>query len=141
MSSAAPDPAESQEANPLAVALIAALSADRSALDELRRLIATEDSGPDVAVPPAYTANTLATALGVSPKTIRNAIARGELAAVKRGGRWIVSAAAVDAWAGTDDVARRPRRRVRSKGRRPGPLAAALVELESRDSGRRIAGP
>jgi len=136
MSSVVPVSVEDQEAHPLAVALIAALLADRGALDELRRLVATEKSRPEAAAPQIYTANTLATALGVSPKTIRNAIARGELAAVKRGGRWIVSAGAVDAWAGADGGELRRRSRARH-----GPLTAALVDLEGRDSRRRIAGP
>jgi excisionase family DNA binding protein len=47
----------------------------------------------------AYTVASLASELGVSPKTIRCAIARRELRAVKRGSRWIISAEAVNEWA------------------------------------------
>jgi Helix-turn-helix domain len=39
---------------------------------------------------PAYTVASLAAELGVSQKAIRGAIARGELAAVKRGARWLI---------------------------------------------------
>ena len=85
-------PPEDPQSHSLAGALIAALLADRSALEALRRLVAPEDCGADAPAPLAYTANTLAAELGVSPRTIRNAITRGELAAVKRGGRWIPAA-------------------------------------------------
>jgi excisionase family DNA binding protein len=47
----------------------------------------------------AYTVASLASELRVSPKTIRCAIARRELRAVKRGSRWIISAEAVSEWA------------------------------------------
>lgn len=40
----------------------------------------------------AYTVVSLAAELGVSPKTVRSAIARRELAAVKRGARWLIPA-------------------------------------------------
>jgi excisionase family DNA binding protein len=53
----------------------------------------------------AYTVASLATELGISQKAIRRAIGRGELPAVKRGSRWIISADAVHAWA----TRRRPR--------------------------------
>jgi excisionase family DNA binding protein len=57
----------------------------------------------------AYTVASLATELGVSQKTIRCAIARPELPAVKRGSRWIISAEAVHSWA-TAPERRRTRR-------------------------------
>lgn len=47
----------------------------------------------------AYTVASLAEELAVSPKAIRCAITRGELRGVKRGSRWIISAAAVEEWA------------------------------------------
>lgn len=46
----------------------------------------------------AYTVDSLATEVGVSPKAIRCAITRGELTAVKRGSRWIISSDAVAEW-------------------------------------------
>lgn len=54
----------------------------------------------------AYTVDTLAAELGMSPKAIRCAIARGELRGVKRGSRWIISADAIDAWASTPNPRR-----------------------------------
>lgn len=54
---------------------------------------------PDGAQPPAYTVATLAQELALSQRAIRGAIERGELAAIKRGGRWIIAAQAVAAWA------------------------------------------
>lgn len=47
----------------------------------------------------AYTVDSLAAELSVSPKAIRCAIARGELRGVKRGSRWVISADAVTEWA------------------------------------------
>ena len=96
--------------------------------DELRRelgaLLARIDaSDPPSAEPPAYTAESLGAAIGVSAKSVRNAIARGELQAVKRGGRWIVRADAVDAWLQTPRPAHPRRRGPRSQAR---PLRAAL---------------
>lgn len=54
-----------------------------------------------LAPPPAYTVASLAEALGVSAKSVSNAVRRGELRAVKRGGRWLISAREVDAWVDT----------------------------------------
>jgi len=47
----------------------------------------------------AYTPRTLAAELGRTPRSIRAAIARGELAAVKRGPGYVISAEAVTVWA------------------------------------------
>lgn len=64
-------------------------------------------------VPAAYTVATLANELDVSQKAIRCAIARRELAAVKRGSRWIIPADAVRAWS---TAPARPRKTRRSCG-------------------------
>jgi hypothetical protein len=48
----------------------------------------------------------LATELDVSEKVVRNAIARSELQAVKRGARWYIERDAVERWLGT--AAERP---------------------------------
>ena len=50
-------------------------------------------------LPLVYTPDTLARELGCTPRAIRAAIARAELAAVKRGGRWIILAESVVRWA------------------------------------------
>jgi excisionase family DNA binding protein len=46
----------------------------------------------------AYTCATLAAELGISPRAVRAAIARGDLQAVRRGRGYVISAAAVEAW-------------------------------------------
>jgi len=58
----------------------------------------------------AYTVASLANDLGVSEKAIRCAITRKELAAVKRGSRWIISADAVQTWATASETRRRTSR-------------------------------
>src|SRR5918998_3835632 len=63
----------------------------------------TVDSGPDTGLADRLSANAAASALGLNPRTIRRAIARGELPAVKRAGVYEIALA---------DLARyRPRRR------------------------------
>jgi non-specific serine/threonine protein kinase len=63
----------------------------------------TTDSAPDTGGADRLSANAAASALGVNPRTIRRAIARGELPAVKRAGVYEIAPA---------DLARyRPRRR------------------------------
>jgi excisionase family DNA binding protein len=66
-----------------------------------------QPADPEAQGPVAYTVASLAAELGVSQKTIRAAIARRELSAVKRGSRWIISADAVRAWATESDRRRR----------------------------------
>jgi excisionase family DNA binding protein len=86
----------------LASALVELLASSPVAVARLRELV---DVGPEAVTsqePPAYTVASLAAALGVSPRVIRGAITRGELHAAKRGGRWIVSVAAVRRWAESD---------------------------------------
>ncbi len=77
--------------------------------------------------PAAFTIAGLAAELGVSPKTIRGAIHRGELAAVRRGAGYLIAADAVRGWATPS-----PSKPTRRAGRAParggqGPLAAALA--------------
>jgi excisionase family DNA binding protein len=74
--------------------------------------------------PPAYTVTTLAAEIGQSERSIRAAVGRGELQAVKRGRGYLISADAVADWArgaSRVDVGRRPRSR---SG--PGPMARAI---------------
>lgn len=67
----------------------------RRLLPHLRQPAVSETAAAHV----VYTVASLAAEVDVSQKAIRSAIARGELAAVKRGSRWIISADAVNAWA------------------------------------------
>ncbi len=58
----------------------------------------TPDSGHDVRDPGQVTARVAAARVGVNERTIRRAIARGDLVAVKQGGRFRIEMAALDAW-------------------------------------------
>ena len=112
----------SRETSQLVVAVIASL--DDAALDLLAQRLAPRltDSGSrdGAARPAAYTVQTLAADLAISPRGVRAAIERGELEAAKRGGRWIIGADAVEAWA-RPDVPGPPRV---SRSRRAAPIAA-----------------
>ena len=63
------------------------------------RVAARIGSGSTEPSAPAYTVPTLAAELGRTPRSILAAIARGELAAVKRGRGYVISGDAVTAWA------------------------------------------
>jgi excisionase family DNA binding protein len=75
----------------------------------------------------AYTVASLASELGVSAKTIRCAIARQELRAVKRGARWIISSQAVAEWVSTQDEQQANRRRRESAPKAAGPLLRSVL--------------
>jgi excisionase family DNA binding protein len=82
----------------------------------------------------AYTPSTLASELGVTSRTIRAAITRGELQAVKRAGKWLIPASAVSDWT-TDVPVRRSVRahkamRTRRQGLPSGTLSETLRALE-----------
>lgn len=93
-------PAAELPVDPLARAVLDALASDPHALARLRELVGEQDArgAADAQAAPAYTVDSLAAAVGVTPRTVRNAITRGELVAVKRGARWLISADAVEAW-------------------------------------------
>jgi len=84
--------------NALAAAVLDALREDPGALACLRELVGIQPA-PKVEAH-WYTVRSLATELGVSEKVVRNAIARGELRAVKRGARWYIERDAVERWLG-----------------------------------------
>jgi excisionase family DNA binding protein len=96
----------------------------------LAPLVAARLAAP-APTPVAYTPRTLAAELGRSERSIRAAIARGELAAVKRGRGYVISASAVEAWTRAERptapraTPSRPRRRSA-----PGPMRRALRETE-----------
>ena len=88
------------------------------------------------AAPPAaavaYTPKSLAAELGRSERSVRAAIARGELQAVKRGRGWVIGAEAVQQWAAAPSPrGQQPRPRTPPAARRgrsgPGPARRALA--------------
>ncbi len=86
----------------------------------------------------AYTVASLAAELGVSQKTIRCAIARRELAAVKRGARWLISADSVREWATPSEARARPRRtRSAAVPKAVGPSLRAVFCTAAGHGGRR----
>lgn len=86
----------------------------------------------------AYTVASLAAELGVSQKTIRAAIARRELAAVKRGARWVISAESVREWATPSEARPRPRRtRGAAVPKAAGPSLRAVLCAPAGHGGRR----
>lgn len=112
----------------LARALLEELAGDPVALERLRELVGESDDDADPG-PAAYTVRTLAAKLDWTQSRVRAAIARGELAAVKRGRGYVIAREAVGDWArapARDRAAgdRRPPRPRRSDG--PGPAARAL---------------
>jgi excisionase family DNA binding protein len=96
--------------------LLAELRSDPAAAAELRTALA--------AGPVAYTPQTLAAELGVTPRAVRAAIGRGDLQARRSGRGWVISADAVAAWA-------QPHARVRRRpaARRSRPLRDAVAGL------------
>jgi excisionase family DNA binding protein len=110
----------------LARALVDELVDDPIALARLRELVAAPVAEPATTAA-AYTTATLAAELGRTPRSIRDAIRRGELQAVKRGQGYVISADAVASWA---QAAQTNRRVVSSTQRRrgagAGPMRRAL---------------
>jgi excisionase family DNA binding protein len=117
----------------LARALIDDLASDPQALERLRALVSDQRPEIGTLMTPAFTVATLATELGRSERSIRAAIARGELQAVKRGRGWVIARDAVAAWARAPIPRSQPRPRSGRPRRRsgPGPATTALRELES----------
>lgn len=94
-------------------------SAARTELEDLLGVDPARDRHPRA----AYTVDTLAAELDVSARAVRAWIASGELAAVKRAGRWVIAAATVEAWASPDSPSAARPRAVR---RRPSPTRSPL---------------
>jgi excisionase family DNA binding protein len=120
----------------VAQSIVAAIADDPIALAELRTAIGVASPTTLDAAPLAYTVATLADDLGVSTKVVRGAIGRGELEAVKRGSRWLISVEAVRAWtAGERQPTVRPRRTEGMKRSRVGgpSLRAVLCDLPVND--------
>lgn len=117
--------------------LLDELAGDPVALERLRQLVGETLHRDEGFSAPAFTVATLAAELGRSQRSIRAAIARGELDAVKRGRGYVISADAVAEWArGGKNLtgeqpqtqARRARGGKKLTGRRsgPGPATRAL---------------
>lgn len=80
--------------------LLEELAGDPVALERLRELVGNRDTDPSPdSRAPAFTVRSLAAELGRTEGSIRAAIARGELEAVKRGRGYVIAAEAVAAWA------------------------------------------
>jgi hypothetical protein len=96
-------------------ALVDDLAADEVALQRLRALIGGHDEKPDRSLAPAHTVRSLARELGRSERSVRGAITRAELEAVKRGKGWVIAVDAVARWATAPPrpacVSRKTRRR------------------------------
>ena len=101
----------------------------------LRLRLSTEPAEDGVHA--AYTVASLAAELGVSPKTIRCAIARRELAAVKRGARWLISADAVHEWATPPETSARRRPRCAPAPKGAGPSLRSVLCAATGNGGRR----
>lgn len=132
--------AVSAAAHPLIAAVLDAMEADpagaRRLADHLLAVVQPSEPPPQPPQAPAYTVTSLASHLGVTPKSVRGMISRGELAAVKRSGRWIVSASAVEAWSAGGEAASHPMASPRS--RRPSrSRATTLTQAVARLDGRR----
>jgi excisionase family DNA binding protein len=107
--------------------VVAALAGDPLLLAKLRDLLGVP-AGPQPAALPAYTVASLASALGVTERVVRNAIARGELPAARRGARYLIGADAIERWAQASAPTVRPSRQFR---RRAG-LSEAFDRLPDR---------
>lgn len=98
-------------------------------LDRLAELLAPRLAGRPPAAeagPAGYTVARLAAEVGLSGKTIRGAIHRGELRAVRRGSSYVIAADAVAEWLTPDDPPARPRPRARAAGPSRRPLADVI---------------
>ena len=95
--------------------------------DELARVIAQSIShymsrvqaeyASSLHAPPGYTTSGLARELRLTDRAIRAAIERGDLTAVKHGGRWLIARDAVDAFLSPGDRSQPRRHRKSSSGR------------------------
>jgi len=97
-------------------------------VDELAARLEARGAPAAPAAPVVYTVATLAAELQVSPKVVRGAIARGELVAAQRSGRYLISDDAVRAWATPDAPA--PRRAPRAAPARP--MGSAMAAIDGR---------
>jgi excisionase family DNA binding protein len=109
-------------------ALVDELASDPVAVEQLRTLLGVDADQRGATPTPAFTVRSLATEIGRSERSVRDAIARDELNAVKRGRGYLITAAAVEAWATPAQVraARSKRLSMPRDHRRGGPMRRAL---------------
>lgn len=110
-------------------AIYADLKADPVACEKWRLLLGLEPDRHPVLSAPVYTVQTLADTLDRTPRSIRGAIERGELQAVKKGRGYIISAEAVSRWASPPPeaaVRRSGGRRRKNTTPAAGPMRRAL---------------
>lgn len=116
----------------LARQLVEEISRDPAALARLRELVA--ETRPEPVSAKIYSVSTLAAELGRSERSVRAAIARGELQAVKRGRGWVISSEAVETWArapvtGSTSTPVNPRARGSHTGARSDATGARVLDL------------
>jgi excisionase family DNA binding protein len=110
-------------------ALVAELASDPVAVEQLRALLEIDSNQQRAAPAPAFTVRSLAEEIGRSERSVRDAITRGELKAVKRGRGYLITAAAVEAWATPTQVRTSRSTRppvLRDRRRARGPMRRAL---------------
>ena len=106
------------------------LELDDTALERIADLVVQRLEGVTSTSTPAravYTVATLAGELGMSERSVRGAINRGELEAKRRGRRYVIDADAVTAWASSTSSGRRTTSTTRP---RRATLSEALARLE-----------
>lgn len=109
--------------------LLDELAADPVALDRLCELVGRVALPTEATPAAAYTVATLAVELGRTVRSIRGAIARDELQAVKRGRGYVISADAVAEWAQAPGLSNHLAQTATSPRRRrsgAGPMRRAL---------------
>lgn len=113
----------------IAAEFLELIAADPVAIARLRELVREESATEPALSAPAFTVQTLALELRRSERSIRAAIARGELHAVKRGRGYVIGSEAVSAWAQAEQTPRapsRPGRRPSSRRSGSGPMARGV---------------
>jgi excisionase family DNA binding protein len=119
-------------------AIVAELEADPVARERLRALLGPQGDQEPAASAQAYTVQSLAAELGRTPRSVRGAIERGELEAVKRGRGYVISAEAVSRWASAPREAP-PRRSRRPPPSRPSAAAGPMRRALAAGAGPKIA--
>jgi excisionase family DNA binding protein len=129
-------------------ALVEELASDPVAVEQLRTLLEVDADQRQATPRPAFTVRSLATEIGRSERSVRDAIARGKLKAVKHGRGYLITAAAVEAWATPAQVRAvrfealvdAPRSPTRRRADAPGPERVVTPTVQSGPNQRRPSG-